>query len=119
MIRHHFTEWAVYLCTQPIDFRKGMASLAVMVETALVLNPFDQALYVFSNRNRSAIKILYWDKNGFCLWQKRLEQDRFRWPKPDSKGTLTVSLDQLGWLLEGYDISLMKPHKSLNYQSVT
>jgi transposase len=47
MIRHHFTEWAVYLCTQPIDFRKGMASLAVMVETALVLNPFDQALYVF------------------------------------------------------------------------
>lgn len=67
-----FTEprWAVYVCAGPVDFRKGMASLAVLVESQLQLAPFAEALFVFTNRNRRAIKILYWQRNGFCLYPK-------------------------------------------------
>lgn len=118
MIRHNFMAGAVFLCTQPIDFRKGMGSLAVLVESSLLLNPFDEAVFVFSNRSATAVKILYWDRNGFCLWQKRLEKERFRWPKSSSRGVVSLSMEQLGWLLDGYDISLMTPHKALQYKSV-
>jgi transposase len=70
----------VWLCRQPVDFRKGMYSLAVLVEHSLGLDPFAQGLYVFTNRRRDAVKCLYWERNGFCLWHKRLEQERFKWP---------------------------------------
>jgi transposase len=61
---------------------------------------------------------LYWEHNGFCLWQKRLEKDRFSWPKPNPAGVVTLTVQQLNWLLEGYDISRMKPHQALHYHSV-
>jgi transposase len=108
----------VHLCAHPVDFRKGMASLAALVESHLQLNPFADALFVFSNRTRNAIKLLYWERNGFCLWQKRLEKDRFIWPKPNPAGVVTLTVQQLNWLLEGYDISRMKPHQTLHYRSV-
>jgi len=109
------SEWAVYLCEQPIDFRKGATSLAVLVEAQWRLNPFSQAFFVFRNRQRTAIKILYWERNGFCLWQKRLEKERFYWPK---SGPVTLTVQQLNWLLDGYDITRMKPHQTLDFQSV-
>jgi transposase len=108
----------VHLCAHPVDFRKGMGSLAVLVESQLQLNPFADALFVFSNRSRNAIKLLYWEHNGFCLWQKRLEKDRFVWPKATATGVVTLTVQQLNWLLEGYDISRMKPHQALHYRSV-
>lgn len=70
----------VYLCRAPIDFRKSIDGLSVLVEQELRLNLFDSALYVFVNRHRNKIKALYWHRNGFCLWQKRLEADKFAWP---------------------------------------
>lgn len=115
-----FTEptWPVYVCAKPVDFRKGMGSLAVLVESQLQINPFAEAMFVFTNRRTSAIKILYWERNGFCLWQKRLEQDRFVWPKPSQTGTISLTLQQLEWLLAGFDINRMKPHQALGYRSV-
>ena len=118
MMRPLSVDWAVYLCEQPVDFRKGAASLAVLVEAQLSLNPFADCLYVFRNRSATAIKLLYWERNGFCLWQKRLEKARFFWPTPSQSGTVTLSVQQLNWLLEGYDINHMKPHPVLDYQSV-
>ncbi len=70
----------VYLCREPIDFRKAINGLSVLVEQELGLSPFASALYVFTNRPRNKIKALYWHRNGFCLWQKRLEADKFAWP---------------------------------------
>ncbi len=70
----------VYLCRDTVDFRKGINGLAVLVEETLQLDPFSEHLFVFCNRRRNRIKILYWERNGFCLWQKRLERDRFAWP---------------------------------------
>src|SRR5690606_35267868 len=73
----------VYLCCVPVDFRKQIDGLAALVQGELALDVFGDALFVFVNRQRSRIKILYCHRNGFCLWQKRLEKERFAWPSPE------------------------------------
>lgn len=108
----------VYLHRNPIDFRKGINGLAVLVEQALELNPFSEQLFVFCNRRRDRIKILYWETNGFCLWQKRLEQDRFHWPRTRQEPVVTLTIQQLNWLLDGYDITQLKPHAKRTYNTV-
>lgn len=119
MMRPQDGHLSVFVCAQPVDFRKGMASLAVLVEAQLGLNPFADSLYLFRNRSATAVKLLYWERNGFCLWQKRLEQERFCWPKGHSGETVALTVQQLNWLLEGYDINRMQPHKTLDFKSVT
>jgi transposase len=118
MMRFPEPHWPVYICAKPVDFRKGMGSLAVLVEAQLQLDPFAEALFVFGNRRFNSIKLLYWERNGFCLWQKRLEKDRFIWPKPNTAGTITLTVQQLEWLLAGFDINRMKPHQTLKFNSV-
>lgn len=109
----------VHLHCEPVDFRKQINGLAAIVEQDLSLNLFTKALFVFINRRRTSIKILYWHRNGFCLWQKRLEQERFAWPQSHPKrATHRLSLRELEWLLEGFDLWANAPHKTLNYQSV-
>lgn len=111
---------SVYLHCQPVDFRKQINALAAIVEQDLGLSPFAQALYVFINRNLTSIKILYWHRNGFCMWQKRLEQERFAWPSAQlQSATYKLSIQELQWLLEGFDLWNNKPHKTLNYQATT
>ena len=87
----------VYLHRPAIDFRMGINGLAILVEQALGMNPFAAAVYVFSNRQRNRVKILVWERNGFWLLMKRLEQDRFIWPDEAVVPTLTV--EQLHWLM--------------------
>ena len=108
----------VYLCHDPIDFRKGINGLAVLVEQVLDLNPFSEQLFVFCNRRRTSIKILYWERSGFCLWQKRLEQARFPWPRHCGNEVMTLTPQQLNWLLDGIDISRLQPHARLQFESV-
>lgn len=111
---------AVYLYRMAIDFRKSIGALSALVEQELGMNPFGDALYVFINRRRDKIKALYWHRNGFCLWYKRLEQERFAWPAADAMpATHTLTMQELEWLLEGFDLWAQKPHKTLNYQAVT
>jgi transposase len=109
----------VYLYREPIDFRKAIDGLSVLVELELGLSPFASALYVFTNRHRNKIKALYWHRNGFCLWQKRLERDKFAWPRDESEATKTISLQEFGWLLEGFDLWKNTPHKTLHFSSVS
>ena len=109
----------VYLYRDPIAFRKAIDGLSVLVEQELGLSPFASALYVFTNRPRNKIKALYWHRNGFCLWQKRLESDKFAWPSDAQEATRTISLQEFGWLLEGFDLWRNKPHKTLTFASVS
>jgi transposase len=113
----------VYLCRTPIDFRKAISGLSVLVEQDLILNPFGQALFVFINRSRNKIKILYWHRNGFCLWMKRLEAEKFAWISAHQDEQLSphesVSMQELSWLLEGYPTWQNKPHKALSFTSVS
>ena len=109
----------VYLCREPIDFRKSIGGLSVLVEQELELNPFGSALYVFVNRQRNRIKVLYWHRNGFCLSLKRLESEKFAWPRDGEAATQTISSQEFEWLLEGFDLWRNQPHKTLHFSSVS
>ena len=106
----------VYLYRDPVDFRKSFKGLAVLVEQELGHNPFSGELYVFTNRQCNKIKCLFWENNGFVLYYKSLAEDKFHWPKKTDE-LVTLTGQQMNWLLDGYDISLMKPHKKRHYDS--
>jgi transposase len=72
----------------------------------------------YETRFRDRVKILYWERNGFCLWQKRLERERFKWPRRVHESVVTLTGQQLNWLLDGYDITRMRPHQRLHFSSV-
>ena len=109
----------IYLCREPVDFRKSINGLSLLVEELLLENPLSGHWFVFTNRQRNKVKLLYWSRNGFCLWYKRLEKQRFKWPTHLSGQPVRLSSDQLRWLLDGYDLSKLKPHKTLTYTSVS
>ena len=107
----------VYIATGNTDMRKAINGLSILVESQMELDPFSGHIFVFSNRRRKIIKILYWDENGFCLWQKRLEKHRFTWPGAGVE-VMELQQRQLKWLLDGLDISKMQGHGRLLYKSV-
>ena len=88
-----------------------------MVAEQLALNPLSGHLFCFCNRKRDIVKILYWDRNGFCLWHKRLEKDRFHWPE-NKADVIDMEGRELSWLLEGLDLGYRTAHERLNYVSV-
>ena len=103
----------VYLHREPVDGRKAINGLALLVEQSLKLDPFAPAVFVFSNRRRDRIKLLLWEKNGFWLLLKRLEADRFKWPK--DAAVVELSVEQLHWLLAGIDLAALRPHPERKY----
>ena len=115
----------VYLHRAPVDFRKQINGLAVLVSESMDLDPFKPALYVFVNGARNRVKVLYWDEQGFCLWLKRLEKHRVVWPLGDKAAcsagaeVIELSADQLNWLIGGYDIFRFPPHEALEYRAIT
>lgn len=110
--------YSIYLHRDPVDFRKAINGLAVIVSDEMDLSPYDQAFFVFCNKNRSQLKVLYWDETGFALWQKRLEKAKFKWPKKDPLATLAITHEQWCWLLRGFDFSTFKPHQRLSFTNV-
>ena len=94
----------IYLYLDNVDFRKSINGLIVVVEQQMELNPFRDALFVFCNKKRDKLKVLYWDKTGFALWYKRLEKHRFKWPADCELRQMHLSEQQLQWLLSGFDV---------------
>jgi transposase len=106
----------VYLATGVTDMRKSINTLAILVAQQMELDPLSGHLFGFCNRKRDTLKILYWDRNGFCLWHKRLERDRFRWPQNDVEVQM-IGSRELRWLLDG--LSIQQPaHSALEYSSI-
>lgn len=95
----------VYLCRDPVDFRAGINGLSVLVEQTLKYDPFSRNLFGFVNKRRNQIKVLYWQRSGFCLWQKRLEEERFQWPFHLDGPVVELTDEQFVWLLEGLDLA--------------
>ena len=124
------SEIAIYLARDPVDFRLGINGLSVLVEATLKFDPFSRNLFCFVNKRRNQIKVLYWQRSGFCLWLKRLEEERFKWPThlpapaPADESAVvrppvvTLTEAQFLWLLEGLDLRHLKPHRALEYRSV-
>ena len=105
----------VYLALGFTDMRKSINGLSILVEQFMDLDPFSGDLFVFCNRRQNIIKILYWAQNGFCLWLKRLEEHRFKWPQ-NSEQVLQISQKHLEWLLAGLDFSAA--HQQLYYRNI-
>ncbi len=108
----------VYVCREPVDMRKSIDGLAALVEGVLAMDPFSEQLFVFINRRRDKLKMLYWERSGFVLWYKRLERERFKWPVHLPGEVMTLTGQQLNWLLDGYDLRYLKAHQRLAYRSV-
>lgn len=107
----------VFIYRDPIDFRKSHRGLSAIIELELQHDPFEGYLYAFTNRQRNKIKCLFWEDNGFVLYYKSLAEAKFKWPKRTDT-LVTITGEQINWLLDGYDIMQMKPHKKLDYDTV-
>ncbi len=112
-------EMSVYLHRAPVDFRKQINGLLVLVSESMERDAFEPALYVFTNGSCNRVKVLYWDDQGFCLWLKRLEKHRFVWPVQHDSEVIELTGDELNWLIGGYDIFRFAPHKALKYGAIT
>lgn len=111
-------EVPVYLCREAVDMRKSINGLSVLVEEGLSLDPFEAALFVFCNRKRDKVKVLYWERTGFVLWYKRLEKHRFAWSPPGRGEVVSLSGRELNWLLDGIDVFALKPHEEISFETV-
>jgi transposase len=106
----------VFLAPGATDMRKSIDTLAILVAGRLDQDPLSGHLFGFCNRRRDTVKILYWDRNGFCLWHKRLERDRFYWPDNTSEARL-LTVRELRWLLDGLSID-QAAHRALRYEKI-
>lgn len=99
--------------------RRGINGLCDLVASAAMGDLSGKNLFVFTGRRKNSIKILYFDRSGFCLWQKRLETERFSWPKTLTNEVVSISAEQLAWLLDGYDVWKMKPFTETKFERVS
>jgi transposase len=96
----------VFVCLEPTDLRRSFDSLAMLTETIIRQNPLSGHLYVFLNRSRDRLKVLFWDRTGYCLYYKRLEAGTFVIPSQYDTGlSATMSLPELTLIMEGIDLS--------------
>ena len=92
-----------YVCTEAVDMRKSIDGLSALVEPVFAADPFSGHWFVFLSKNRSKVKILYWDRHGFALWYKRLERGRY--PSALQIVGHGLSLPELSAYLEGIDVA--------------
>jgi transposase len=93
---------AIWLYPKPIDFRKQIDGLVMLIADHLQLNPVSGQLFLFRNRQANKIKMLWWERNGFWLCYKRLEKGRLKFPKITNEA-MALTNEQFGWLLSGLD----------------
>jgi transposase len=98
------------------DMRKQINGLAIIVSEEMGQDPLSGHMYLFCNRSRRLLKVLYWDQNGFCMWQKRLEKHRFPWPLSGEEGR-EITGKQLEMLLSGIDF--FHAHTALTFSEVS
>ena len=110
-----FSKLQVYVRPGPTDMRKRSVGLSILVQESLGMDPFSGSLFMFCNRRKNILKILYWDRNGFAVWSKRLEAERFPWPK-DRKSVAAITAAELEGLLSGIDYFCI--HKEMTFSRV-
>jgi transposase len=93
--------------------------LSILVESELGRDPFASCVYGFINRARNRVKLLYWNQNGYCLFLKRIEKHRFVWPSVSEDDVMSITSEQLDWLLGGYDVFRFPPHERVFYQAIS
>ena len=94
----------IFLAVEPADMRNGFDGLAQLVRERIAQDPLSGHLFVFRNRRRDRVKILYWDRDGLALWYKRLERGTFRFPEA-VEGRIEVTPAEMAAVLEGIDLT--------------
>lgn len=110
-----WTQVKIFIKPGITDMRKQINGLAIMAKEDIKAEPLSGNLFIFCGKNRILIKILYWDRNGFCLWQKRLEKDKFPWPQNENEAT-EITQVQFDLLLDG--INFWAAHKRLEFTEI-
>ena len=100
----------VFLCLIPVDMRRSFDGLSSMAQQVVGQDPLSGHLFVFRGRRGDRVKILYWDRDGYALWYKRLETGIFRFPANTSEAREITAAD-LGLILEGIDLRSVKRQK--------
>jgi transposase len=119
MMRPVGEDLKVYLHRVPIDMRRGRNGLAALAREVMLQDPFGHALFVFIGRRYDALKILSWDRNGFAVWWKKIESDeKFHWPRLLDEAVVSLRVEQLNWLLDGYDV-WAQPHRTIKFKHVS
>ncbi len=109
MLGNAFYNHKVYIACGYTDLRKGIDSLAYIVQQKFNLDPMSKALFLFCGRRKDRLKGLLWDEDGFVLLYKRLEQGSFEWPRNNDEAKL-LTPQQYRWLMEGLKIEQPKAH---------
>lgn len=104
----------IYVADKAVDFRKAINGLAALVVEQYTTPVNDGSVYVFYNHDCTRVKCLFWDKNGFVLYHKRLERGRFKLGK-STDGSYTITHQQLDWLFAGLDFRLMAEFPMLDF----
>ena len=95
----------IWLATEPADMRCGFDRLAELAQTVTDRNPMDGNLFLFRGRGGDRLKILYWDKDGFALWYKRLEEGTFKLPRIEpGQSSIELRASELAMMLDGIDL---------------
>ena len=104
----------IWLCTQPTDMRKSFNGLSALVKSKLHGNPLSGELFVFVNRRQNQMKILYFDRSGYCIWSKKLEQGQFvvRGAPGEKK---QLNWTELKLLLDGIEIKKSRQYKRYSH----
>lgn len=102
----------ILLCLEPADMRKSFDGLCGLVEHVLRHDPLSGHLFVFRNRRADRVKLLYWDRDGLCIWYKRLEAGTFRFPAPrDGQASVAITAAEWAMLLDGVDLASVRRSK--------
>ncbi len=101
----------IFLCTRPTDLRKSFDGLTGLVQECFDQDPLTGHLFLFLNRRRDRIKILYFDRDGLAIWYKRLEVGSFQLPDPVPQNGVELQPAQLAMLLSGIDLNTARQRK--------
>lgn len=104
----------VFLATGVTDMRKSINGLSLIVSEQFGEDPFSGSVFVFCNRSRDKLKILYWECNGFWLYYRRLDKGKFQWPTALNDQTVSLTLRELRWLLDGLSYQQVHAHTTVS-----
>lgn len=113
----HATQTRIWLCTGPTDMRRGFDRLAEQAQEVTRQHPQSGHLFIFRSRRGDRLKALFWDKDGYVLWYKRLEEGTFKLPKLTAgQSSVELKASELAMLLDGIDLSSVKRVKRYSRQ---
>ena len=107
---------SIFIHKSPVDMRKSINGLSIIVAAEMGLDLKASALFIFCNKPRTHLKILYFDRSGFALWLKRLECGKFPWPRADEEAVISIEAKDLEFILDG--VNIWSRFKEVSFENI-